>query len=80
LLVTLLIPATAILLGWAVLGEALAPRHFAGMALIAVGLAVIDGRAFSAVWGRIPLGGSRRGQEASKALYSRPDQTGVRNQ
>jgi hypothetical protein len=27
-----------------VLGEQLAPRHFAGMALIGLGLAAIDGR------------------------------------
>ena len=44
LLVTFLIPVTAVLLGAAVLGERLAPRHFAGMALIGIGLAVIDGR------------------------------------
>ncbi len=44
LLVTFLIPPMAILLGTALLGERLASRHFAGMALIGVGLAVIDGR------------------------------------
>ena len=44
LLVTFLIPVTAILLGTAFLGERLAPRQFAGMALIGVGLAVLDGR------------------------------------
>jgi drug/metabolite transporter (DMT)-like permease len=44
LLVTFLIPITAILLGAIVLGERLGPRHFAGMALIGVGLAVMDGR------------------------------------
>ncbi len=44
LLVTFLIPVTAILLGTFILGESLAPRHFAGMALIAMGLAAIDGR------------------------------------
>jgi drug/metabolite transporter (DMT)-like permease len=44
LLVTFLIPVTAILLGAVVLGERLEPRHFAGMALIGVGLALIDGR------------------------------------
>jgi drug/metabolite transporter (DMT)-like permease len=43
-LVTLLVPVSAILLGWIVLGEQLEPRHFAGMALIAIGLAAIDGR------------------------------------
>lgn len=44
LLVTLLVPVTAILLGIGFLGEALAPRHLLGMALIALGLAAIDGR------------------------------------
>jgi drug/metabolite transporter (DMT)-like permease len=44
LLVTFLIPVTAILLGAAVLGERLEGRHFAGMTLIGVGLAAIDGR------------------------------------
>jgi drug/metabolite transporter (DMT)-like permease len=44
LLVTFLIPVTAILLGAAVLGERLEPRHFAGMALIGIGLTLIDGR------------------------------------
>lgn len=44
LLVTFLIPASAILLGALVLGERLAVQHGAGMALIAAGLACIDGR------------------------------------
>jgi drug/metabolite transporter (DMT)-like permease len=44
ILVTFLIPATAILLGSTLLGEVLAPRHFFGMALIGGGLAAIDGR------------------------------------
>jgi drug/metabolite transporter (DMT)-like permease len=44
LLVTFLIPVSAILLGAAVLGEVLLPRQFLGMALIGVGLACIDGR------------------------------------
>lgn len=44
LLVTFLIPVSAILLGSLVLGERLDPRHFAGMALIGAGLAAIDGR------------------------------------
>ena len=46
MLVTLLIPAVAIVLGALFLGESLAPRAFAGLALIALGLAVIDGRLF----------------------------------
>jgi drug/metabolite transporter (DMT)-like permease len=46
LLVTFLVPVSAILLGVLVLGERLALRHVAGMALIAAGLAAIDGRLF----------------------------------
>jgi drug/metabolite transporter (DMT)-like permease len=44
LLVTLLVPPVAILLGGMFLGETLAPQDFIGLALIAVGLAAIDGR------------------------------------
>lgn len=44
LLVTFLIPVSAILLGALVLGERLEPKHFLGMALIGAGLALIDGR------------------------------------
>jgi drug/metabolite transporter (DMT)-like permease len=44
LLVTLLIPVSAIALGTLVLGEHLAAGHLIGMGLIGVGLAVIDGR------------------------------------
>jgi drug/metabolite transporter (DMT)-like permease len=48
-LVTLLIPVSAILLGTAILGERLAAGHFAGMALIGLGLAAIDGRPLKAL-------------------------------
>ncbi len=44
MLVTFLIPPSAILLGWAVLGERLAAQHLVGVVLIGLGLAVIDGR------------------------------------
>lgn len=44
LLVTLLIPVSAILLGVFILGEELLPRHFLGMLVIGLGLATIDGR------------------------------------
>ena len=47
LLVTLLVPPVAILLGGLFLGETLAPQDFAGLALIALGLAAIDGRLLS---------------------------------
>jgi len=44
LLVTLLVPPFAILFGSLFLDEVLAPQDFAGLALIALGLAAIDGR------------------------------------
>ncbi len=44
LLVTLLVPPVAILLGGLFLGESLAPQDFIGLGLIALGLAAIDGR------------------------------------
>lgn len=57
LLVTFLIPISAIMLGILLLNEVLLPRHIAGMALIGLGLAAIDGRpaaalktAFAAKW------------------------------
>jgi drug/metabolite transporter (DMT)-like permease len=46
MLVTFLIPVSAIMLGVGLLGESLLPRHFAGMAAIFAGLALIDGRIF----------------------------------
>ena len=45
MLVTLLIPVTAILLGWLVLGEPIATREIAGAIVIGSALLVIDGRA-----------------------------------
>ena len=44
LLVTLLVPVSAILLGSLFLNESLEVVHFVGMALIALGLSAIDGR------------------------------------
>ena len=44
LLVTLLLPVSALLLGNVVLGEAIQPAALAGMGLIGLGLAAIDGR------------------------------------
>jgi len=46
LLVTFLIPVTAILLGIFFLGESLAPKHMLGMLLIGLGLMAIDGRPY----------------------------------
>ncbi len=44
LLVTFLLPASALLLGWLVLAEPIRPAALAGMAVIGAGLAAIDGR------------------------------------
>ena len=44
LLVTFLIPVSAIMMGTFGLGERLDPRHFVGLAFIGAGLAAIDGR------------------------------------
>ncbi len=58
LLVTLLIPVSAILLGVTILGERLEPQQVAGVALISLGLAAIDGRPLSALC----RGGGRLGR------------------
>lgn len=52
MLVTIMMPPISIILGWAVLGEHLAPSAFIGCGLIALGLIILDGRAWSAVAGR----------------------------
>jgi drug/metabolite transporter (DMT)-like permease len=52
LLVTLLVPPVAILLGGLFLGETLAPQDFIGLTLIALGLAAIDGRVLSLLLAR----------------------------
>lgn len=46
-LVTFLVPVSAILLAWAFLGETLGAAHVLGMALVAAGLSLIDGRLFT---------------------------------
>ncbi|KHL24569.1 ABC transporter permease [Croceibacterium mercuriale] len=53
LLVTFLIPVTAIALGALFLGEVLQPRHGAGLAFLAAGLAAIDGRLPRMAWRRL---------------------------
>jgi drug/metabolite transporter (DMT)-like permease len=55
LLVTLLVPPVAILLGALFLSETLAPQDFIGLGLIALGLAAIDGRLLSLLAARRPL-------------------------
>lgn len=49
MLVTLLIPPVAIVLGALVLGERLAPQAFAGFGLLALGLLILDGRFFAKI-------------------------------
>lgn len=64
LLVTFLIPISAILLGWFVLGEAMSPSAFGGMAVIGIGLACIDGR--------LPTWLGRRFLQAASAAWRGP--------
>ena len=52
LLVTFLIPVSAIILGAAFLAERLQANHFIGMAVIGIGLAAIDGWIFKMLWRR----------------------------
>ena len=53
LLVTLLVPVTAFIVSAAFLGETLEPRNFAGLAFIAAGLGLIDGRPLRYVQDRL---------------------------
>ena len=62
MLVTLLVPPTAIMVGWAFLGEQLEARAFYGLAFIAVGLALIDGRLVALAGRRLSRG--KRAQDA----------------
>jgi drug/metabolite transporter (DMT)-like permease len=48
-LVALIVPVSAILFGWLILGETLLTNHLIGMAIIALGLLAIDGR----LWARL---------------------------
>jgi drug/metabolite transporter (DMT)-like permease len=63
-LVTLLVPVSAILLGVIVLGESLSARQFAGLSLIALGLLINDGRPLEYLRARLA------------ALRQRPDVSG----
>ena len=44
LIVTILCPATSVILGYSLLEEVILLRHISGMSLIAIGLAILDGR------------------------------------
>ena len=52
MLVTIMMPPISIFLGWLVLDELLEPTAFVGCGLIALGLIILDGRAWRAVAGR----------------------------
>ncbi len=56
ILVNLLTPVSAILLGVLFVGETVEPRHLAGMLMIAAGLAAIDGRVLT--WLRARVAGA----------------------
>jgi drug/metabolite transporter (DMT)-like permease len=56
LLVTFLLPISALLLGAAILGETITPGALAGMAMIGCGLAAIDGRIPRWLSGRLRFG------------------------
>lgn len=60
LLVTFLIPVSAVSLGVLVLGESLLTKHVFGMALIGLGLAAIDGR----IWRALRLADGRKARPA----------------
>lgn len=51
MVVTLLIPPVSILLGWAVLNEALHTRAYVGFGLLAIGMVVMDGRLYRKLFG-----------------------------
>jgi len=57
LLVSFLIPISSLILGMTFLGERIEPQHLAGMGLIGVGLAAIDGRVLT--WLRNKRAGHR---------------------
>ena len=58
-LVTLLVPASALLLGALVFGERLDWNELLGMAVILAGLVVIDGRVLVALAGKLDKPASR---------------------
>jgi drug/metabolite transporter (DMT)-like permease len=60
MLVNFLVPISAVLLGSLVLGEQLNWTIFAGMALVFMGLATIDGRLLSLVLGRRTVDAAKR--------------------
>ena len=64
LLVTFLVPVSALLLGMTFLGERLDPNHLLGMAVIGVGLAAVDGRPLKTLKAQLRRVVATRGAEA----------------
>ena len=69
MLVTLLVPVSAVLLGSLILGESLEARQFGGLALIAFGLILIDGRLVRVIAAKLYGPGSA---DDASGLASRP--------
>lgn len=67
LLVTFLIPVSAIILGVGILGEVLQPNDVTGMVCIFAGLAIIDGRLMRAARNRITQWGRQRVSSGTKS-------------
>jgi drug/metabolite transporter (DMT)-like permease len=55
MLVTLLIPVTAILLGYLMLGEAISLREIVGAVVIGSALLIIDGRVLQLIGHRVAI-------------------------
>jgi drug/metabolite transporter (DMT)-like permease len=66
LLVTFLIPVSALLLGMTILGERPDVRHFIGMGLIGLGLAAIDGRLLQWLRARVWREATSQGQSGQR--------------
>lgn len=81
MLVTLLIPVTAILLGWLVLGEPISMREVAGAIVIGSALLVIDGRAQAGCLSSLRLGPSascrRRRRRRARTSSPHENRTGA---
>ncbi|KQT59818.1 MULTISPECIES: DMT family transporter [unclassified Aureimonas] len=74
LLVTFLIPVSAIVLGSLVLGETVQVKHVAGMLCIGLGLAAIDGRLWKNLrFGRAPSAPSSGARTDDPAIYQGRD-------
>lgn len=72
MLVTLLVPPTAILVGWFFLDEKLEPRALAGLCFIAAGLALIDGRITAHIRDRLFMPASKAARRPKTEIEKLP--------